>query len=296
MGNSRRSIRARRGAGQSLVELALFLPVILLVVLVTVDFGRALYGWVILQNSARIAANFAGANPDGWKGAGDPTVKADYELQLERDLNTANCQAPGTPPAPVFSDGPDAPVAGGPTDSNYDVGDTVVVSLTCVFRPVTPGIGAIVGANLTLGARSEFRIRAGDLVGLADPTKIPNPGTPVPTPTPAGSPTPTPTPTPTPGPTPTPTPAPTPTPTPACPGPSFTAVDKHNGGNPHRMDLNGSITPSSGGWSWTWSGGATATGQNVNNYDFPASGPTSVTLTVSKGLCTVSVTQTVNVP
>jgi hypothetical protein len=198
--------RRRHSRGQSLVELAIALPVLLLIVLITLDFGRALYGWIIVQNSARIAANFAGANADGWRGSGDPDVVAEYEVQIERDLSTANCQAAPTPPPPVFTDGPDTAVGGGYPDTDYDVGDTVVVDLSCTFRPVTPIIGDIVGANVTLGARSEFRIRSGELVGLANPTKLPTPG-PTPVPTPAG----TPTPVPTPGPTPVPTPVPTPT-------------------------------------------------------------------------------------
>ena len=182
-----------RARGQGLVEFALVLPVFLLILLMAIDFGRALYGWVVLQNSARIAANFAGLNPDGWQGAGDTTIQLEYEAQIEHDLDTANCVAPGTPPAPVFTDGPDAPVAGGNPDTNYDVGDTVTASLTCVFQPLTPIIGAILGNTVQLGASSEFRIRSGDLVGLANPTRIPLPG-PTPTPGPGATPTPTPTP------------------------------------------------------------------------------------------------------
>lgn len=192
-GRTHRSPR-RHGRGQSLVEFALILPVFLLVLLMAIDFGRALYGWVVLQNSARIAANFAGLNPDGWRGAGNPTIQLEYEAQIENDLDTANCVAAGTPPAPVFTDGPDVPVAGGNPDTSFDVGDTVVVSMTCSFQPLTPIIGGILGNTVQLGASSEFRIRSGDLVGLANPTRIPPPPTPTPTPDPGATPTPTPTP------------------------------------------------------------------------------------------------------
>jgi hypothetical protein len=190
--------RRRRSHGQSLVELALVLPILLVLVLITVDFGRALYGWVIVQNSTRIAANFASVNPDGWKPPGDPAVRLDYVAQVERDFNTANC-IPDPVPTPAFADGPDTAVGGGYADTAYDVGDTVIVNLSCTFRPITPIISALVGNNVVLGARSEFRIRSGDLVGLANPTRIPAPG---PTPTPTGTPVPTPSGTPTPTPTP----------------------------------------------------------------------------------------------
>jgi hypothetical protein len=278
----RPSARHRRHRGQSLVELALVLPVVLLVALITLDFGRALYGWVIVQNSARIAANFAAANPDGWQGAGEPAIQAEYAAQIQRDLDTANCTAATPAPTPVFADGPDTAVGGGYGDTNYDVGDTVVVSLTCTFRPITPIIGGILGSNVQLGARSEFRIRSGNLVGLANPTRLPAPG-------------PSPTPTPTPGATPTPTPGATPTPTPACPSVSFTATNNSNPGNPHRMNFSGSISPSSGGWTWTWSGAFSDTGQNIN-HNFASSGTATVTLTVTKGACTATSTQTVAVP
>ena len=64
------------------------------------------------------------------------------------------------------------------------------------------------------------------------------------------------------------------------------------------MDLAGSISPSSGGWSWTWAwmGGVMASGQTVDTGDFPAAGPVRVTLTASNGSCSVSAIQTVNVP
>ena len=165
--------RRGRPSGQGLVELALVLPVLLLIALITIDFGRALYGWVVLQNSARIAANFAGANSNGWSGGGDANIRAEYEAQIDRDLDTANCSAPATQPDPVFTDGPDTAVPGGYSDTDHDVGDTVVVTLSCTFRPITPFIRDIVAINVPLGASSEFRIRSGELVGLANPTKIP---------------------------------------------------------------------------------------------------------------------------
>jgi hypothetical protein len=172
--------RARSGRGQGLVEFALILPVLILIVLIALDFGRALYGWVVLQNATRIAANYAAVYPEGWEGAGDPSIQADYEELLENDLDTANCSAPATPPPPQFADGPDTPAGGGSPDTDFDIGDTVVVELSCSFTPLTPIIGGIVGNSVQLAARSEFRIRAGDIIGLPHPTQIPVPCTTVP--------------------------------------------------------------------------------------------------------------------
>lgn len=187
-----------RRRGQGLVEFALILPVIMLLLLMTIDFGRALYGWVVLQNSARIAANFAGLNADGWRD-NIPSVKTRYANEIISDLKAANCDSfgsgagGGTPPDPVFVDGPDTPDPAGPTDTVYDVGDSAQVSLTCTFHPVTPIISAILGNNIQLGASSEFKIRSGTVTGLAFATQIPPPATPTPTPGPTSTATATPT-------------------------------------------------------------------------------------------------------
>ena len=64
-----------------MVEFALVLPVLLVVLLFAVDFGRAFYSWVILQNAARIGANFAALNPEGWESGGDAGLQAQYVAQ-----------------------------------------------------------------------------------------------------------------------------------------------------------------------------------------------------------------------
>jgi PKD repeat protein len=229
------------------VEFVLVLPVLLLMVLVAIDFGRALYGWVILQNSARIAANYAGLYPAGWQDS-VASIQAEYETLLERDLSTANCDAPGTPPAPVFADGPDMFVPGGNPDTVYDVGDTVRVNLTCTFTPLTPIISSIVGQNVQLGASSEFRIRAGEITGLAFPTQIPPPMTPQPTGTPP--------------------PGPTPTPVPGCADPVANFSGTPTSGAGGSLTVTFADTSTTGvscpiaTWQWDFGDGQTSTQQN----------------------------------
>ena len=58
--------------GQSLAELALVLPIVLLLVLVTVDFGRAFFGWVTLNNMARVGANYAALHREFVDDSGNP--------------------------------------------------------------------------------------------------------------------------------------------------------------------------------------------------------------------------------
>jgi hypothetical protein len=200
----------RRSRGQSLVEFALILPLIMLIVMFGIDFGRAYMGWVSLQNASRIAANYAGTHPAAlnWSSASDPD-RIRYEQFINADFSTANCQL-APPPTPVFIDGPDA------GSTTTDIGDSALVKLTCNFRFATPFIGAVLGNPLTMAASSQFVVRTGEYDPSVLPTIPPFP-TPTPVPTPTATPTPIPTPTPTPGgtPGPTPTAAPTATPTPA---------------------------------------------------------------------------------
>src|SRR5947209_2945895 len=60
--------RERRdgGLGQSLAEFAMTLPLLLLMVLFGLDFGRVFLGWVALNSAAREAAYYAAMNPDAW--------------------------------------------------------------------------------------------------------------------------------------------------------------------------------------------------------------------------------------
>jgi Flp pilus assembly protein TadG len=57
--------RRRRSRGQSLVEFAIVLPILLLLTLVALDFGGVYLGWINLQSMSRIAANLAAQQPDG---------------------------------------------------------------------------------------------------------------------------------------------------------------------------------------------------------------------------------------
>lgn len=143
----------RRSRGQSLVEFALVLPVILLFVLTTVDFGRLFYSWVVLNNSARVGANYAAANPNGPFTSGS-TYGTDLNIEGYGSLG-ATCATAGVP-TPTFTDTP--------VDTNTttrDFGDVATVAVSCQFRVITPVISSIVGTNVQLTASSTFPIRVG---------------------------------------------------------------------------------------------------------------------------------------
>src|SRR3954464_1113852 len=127
-----------RSRGQSMVEFALVLPVILFLTLIALDFGRVYLGYINLQNMARIASNYAANNPDAWSVPPNAADQARYRNQILADATATNCQLPKSGgstvvPTPVFIDGD------GDGDST-DLGDRVSVRLTCTFGVITPGI------------------------------------------------------------------------------------------------------------------------------------------------------------
>jgi TadE-like protein len=171
---STRPDHRRRSRGQGIVEFALILPVLMVLLLLTIDMGRLYFGWVATQNMARIAANYAADYPAGPWGSGST-----YQAQIDADATTINCIPPASWPAPTFPDGA------------TNIGDRAQVSLTCGFHLLTPLLSAVVGNPINLGATAVFPIKAGVIGGVPI-------GNTLPTPTPTATATPTPTPTPTP--------------------------------------------------------------------------------------------------
>jgi Flp pilus assembly protein TadG len=140
--------------GQSLVEFALVLPVLLLITLIAVDFGRVYLGWINLQNMARIGANYAANNATSMQpGApGYATAITQYANQITSDASATNCPlAPGQPAAPVFT--------------GTSLGDRASVTLTCRFHVITPIISFIVGSDLNVTVSSVFPVKSAIVEG-----------------------------------------------------------------------------------------------------------------------------------
>ena len=194
-----------RARGQSLPELAIVLPLMMLLLVMGIDFGRVFLGWVELNNVVREAADFAAQNPTAWSTVqGDPNARARYADLIASESRSINCTMPSPLPTPSFPDGPDNP------NGLNTIGSPVTVGLTCNFSLITPIVGGIVGNPLRVSSSAAFPIRNGTIADIPVQAVIP-------TPTPTGSPTPTPIPTP----TPTPNGTPTPTPTPVCTVPNL---------------------------------------------------------------------------
>ena len=109
----------RSAAGQSLVEVALVLPVLLIILLGIFDFGRAVFAFNTVSNSARAAARVAIVNQS---------------------------------PAAIAAKGKQAAIGLDPNTvdvtSSHDcdlIGCTASVTVTHQWRAITPIIGSLVG-------------------------------------------------------------------------------------------------------------------------------------------------------
>jgi PKD repeat protein len=139
-----------RSKGQSLTEFALILPVLLLIVLVAIDFGRVYLGWINLQNVARIAAGYAANHPEAWDATPDVTVQGRYAELVENETTAINCDLTGGVREPIF-------IAG------YDLGDPVEVGISCQFSVITPGISAVLGNRVLVTASASYPVRTGNV-------------------------------------------------------------------------------------------------------------------------------------
>lgn len=183
--------------GQSLVEFAISAPVVLLMVLFGIDFGRVFLGWVTLSNAVREAANFAALNPTAWGTPGNAAARTEYVRLITVETADINCAMPGTPPDPSFPSG-------------TDIGSPAIAAITCQFTLITPLIGNILGSPIDVSASASFPVRTGSIAGTPGGGVLPTPGpTVLPTPTIAATPSPIV------------TIAPTPTPVPMCTVPNL---------------------------------------------------------------------------
>ncbi len=136
-----------RSRGQTTVEFALVLPIMILLLLITIDFGRVFLGWVSLNNAARVGANYAANNPHATWGA-----DTDYQTLMADNMDATNCTPnPDPATAPVFG-------------VTKDPGELVRVNLDCDFTVITPIINAFfAGGTVTVSSTAAFPITFGCL-------------------------------------------------------------------------------------------------------------------------------------
>jgi Flp pilus assembly protein TadG len=208
----------RRRRGQGLVEFALILPVLLLIIVGTMEFGRFLFVYVSIANAAREGARFGMANPTG---SVDMTIEEAARTHVSLVDPSEVDITVGYDPGPTRAD------EWTPWPDDLDIGWRVLVAVDYTVNPITPIVQMFVPDGLRIQTTSARTIPISappDGTPIVLPSWTPTPGpdstaTPTPTPTPTHTPTATATPTetPTPGASPTLTPTPgtvTPTPVP----------------------------------------------------------------------------------
>jgi Flp pilus assembly protein TadG len=293
---ARRRRRGPRSRGQSLVELALILPVLMLLVAATVDLGRMFYSQITITNAAREAALEAAQRPTSWA-AGQPCNTTTNRVMC-RALNEASNSFVKITPADVAMTCDPACASG--------IGNKVRVSVAGHFSLITPLMAAFTGGqNVTLTSTASLQIATPPVSGVAA-TPTPSP-TPTPTPTPTATPTPTPTGSGTPAPTASPSPTPTPVPC-FAPKAQFTVSPtsgyaKSGPGSGTIFGFTDQSTSMSAGcgpvWSWNFGDGAGTSSLQHPTYVYAKKKPypgyeVTLVVTNSMGYDTFSVYVPVN--
>lgn len=125
--------------GQSLVELAISLMVILMLLVGAIDFGVALFAYVSMRDAAQEGAIYGSVEPDDTTGIRNRVIEAANDLIVI---------APGDI---TISYSDSANLCEGSTGGNPH---TITVAVTHQHPVSTPLVGAMIGSqNITLRAR-----------------------------------------------------------------------------------------------------------------------------------------------
>jgi PKD repeat protein len=128
----------RRSRGQSLVEFALILPVMLVFLAAALDLGRVFYATISLNNAAREGAFQAAETPDSF----DSTQPCNTATNLV--VCRVQLEAKGSS---VAIDPDDIDVACNLTGCPKQGGSTVTVSVTGSFQLITPLLSVVFGGQ-----------------------------------------------------------------------------------------------------------------------------------------------------
>lgn len=153
--------RGRATGGQSLVEFALVLPVMMLILLIAVDFGRLFFSYVEVVNAAREAANNA-ASQARYVQNGTLTASDYYLGVVNAATQETNAQSQRGATAPLAVSSPscfdpashaiDCGSAAQDSTTATGIGNRVTVSVTQPFSFFTPFVNGFFGGALNLSS------------------------------------------------------------------------------------------------------------------------------------------------
>ncbi len=145
---SRPASRRGRARGQALVELALITPVLLLLLLIAVDFGRLFFTYIQLNNAAREGAAYGASSP-----ADSTGITA--AVRREANVQTQGGENPGLLTVGVACQDPSAAaIACGSSIGGSGIGNQVLVTVAEPFTFLTPLIGSFFGGDLPLSVEA----------------------------------------------------------------------------------------------------------------------------------------------
>jgi len=147
------------------------LPILALLMVMSLDFGRVFFGWVGLQNVVRIGANYAAVFPDAWDPNVPPSVitakeRAQYITQITQEAAALNCSPLPNPNASFAAFSPQPTFADTNGNTRYDLGEWVTLSMSCQFNLLTPLANGILGGGVTIGSTAIFPVRGGGIAGI----------------------------------------------------------------------------------------------------------------------------------
>jgi Flp pilus assembly protein TadG len=252
-----------RTRGQSLVELALILPVFMLFFATVLDLGRIAAAQIALTNAAREGAFQAAKTPSDF----DASQPCPADGKTNRIYCRVRLEGGGT----VTINPADVAVSCNPSDCSKGIGNMVTVRVTGHFSLLTPMMAAFFGGNqnVTFAESSTANIRT-----------LPDPG--------AGSTTSSPSPSPSASPSSSASASPSPSPSPSIgcvvPSAGFTYTQSPSSKSaPSKVtftDTSTSIACAIDSWFWVSTDGWTSSQQNPPTHNYPKAGTYFVTLTV----------------
>jgi Flp pilus assembly protein TadG len=139
----------QRQRGQSLLETAIALPVLLLLILTFIDLGRAVYYYSALQNSVREGARFASVNrivttaTESNEATETDVVNVVIGYSIAVDITAGDVTI-------VALDGAGAIEDDVPPILYTDDTEKVSITATYEFSPITPFLAQMIGGGNTL--------------------------------------------------------------------------------------------------------------------------------------------------
>lgn len=141
---------ARTSRGQSLVELALILPIFLLIIGTATDFARLFYAYVTIESAAKEGVMFGAVQPGCATATSQPAPTcADPNNVAWHVVNESQALSGVTSSASCIHDGSPVSVTA------CQPGDTYSVRASYTFTLITPLLEPILGSSVPISSEAE---------------------------------------------------------------------------------------------------------------------------------------------